>query len=441
MVTFSHLDECVPEEQWLRALQDCPSLNVDELVPDNVARLVVLAAHPDDETLGAGGLIATLAARGAAVDVIVATAGEASHPGSPTYTPGELARVRRRELTAAVAELAPGAGVHFLDLPDGALAQHRSELDAALASIVGSGAENTVLAAPWRTDGHTDHDAAGRAAAGLARTLGLPLLEYPIWLWHWGEAGDLPADLVLLPLGAAAAAKSRAMAAHATQVQPLSPAPGDEALLSAAVLSHFERGFESFVLTRPRPPREVFEDLYLRSSDPWDFEDSFYEHRKRALTLAMLPRPRFASVFEPGCSIGVLTRELAGRADALIATDISERALELARRRLSGLDHVRLEQGAAPQDWPEGRFDLIVVSEIGYFLQHGELLELAERTVASLTEDGVVLLCHWRHPNEGWELTGDRVHEAFRALNGLQVLAEHREDDFRIDVLARTAAP
>ena len=69
------------------------------------------------------------------------------------------------------------------------------------------------------------------------------------------------------------------------------------------------------------------------------------------------------------------------------------------------------------------------------------LFRSAERTEASLTDDGVVLLCHWRHPNEGWELTGDQVHEAFRQRGGLRVVAEHCEVDFRIDVLSRTAAP
>ncbi|MCC9197406.1 bifunctional PIG-L family deacetylase/class I SAM-dependent methyltransferase [Arthrobacter sp. zg-Y820] len=439
-MSFSHLDDSVPEEEWARALAGRSSLDLDQLCPPGTDRLVVLAAHPDDETLGAGGLIAAFAARGAAVDVVVATAGEASHPESPTHTREDLARIRRVELRAAVAQLAPKAAVHFLDLPDGGLAAHRPALDAALAAVVGPAAETTILAAPWRTDGHTDHDTAGLAAAALARTLGLPLLEYPIWLWHWGSPEQVPADLVLLPLGGAAAAKARAMETHVSQVRPLSAAPGDEALLSPGVLAHFERSFESFVLTRPRPPREVFEDLYQTSSDPWQFESSFYEHRKRALSLAMLPRPRFASVFEPGCSIGVLTQELAARAQAVTATDISDSALDLARRRLAAAPHVRLAQGAVPQDWPEGRFDLVVVSEIGYFLQPSELRDLAARTEASLTDDGVILLCHWRHPNDGWELTGDQVHEVFRAQGGLRVLAEHCEEDFRIDVLVRTAA-
>ncbi len=442
MVTFSHLDDSVPEADWAPVLEGRGRLEPDQLVPPGSGRLVVLSAHPDDETLGAGGLIATLAARGTAVDVVVATAGEASHPESPTYTPERLARVRRVELRTAVARLAPNATVHFLDLPDGGLAAHRAELDAALAAIVGPAAQDTVLAAPWRSDGHTDHDTAGQAAAALARTLGLPLLEYPIWLWHWGSAEDVPENLVLLPLrDAACAAKAAAMDAHVTQVRPLSPEPGDEALLSPGVVAHFERSYESFMLSRSRPPREVFEDLYGKNPDPWHFEDSFYEHRKRALSLAMLPRPHFSAVFEPGCSIGVFTRELAARADAVLATDISNRALELARQRLTDAGHVRLEQGAVPQDWPAGRYDLVVVSEIGYFLQYSELQELVERTEAALTDDGVILLCHWRHPNEGWELTGDQVHEAFRARSGLRVTAEHREADFRIDVLARTETP
>ena len=441
MVSFSHMDESMPETAWIDALADRPVLDLAALFPEHPGRLVVLAAHPDDETLGAGGLIASAAALGAAVDVVVATAGEASHPESPTHTSAELARIRRVELRNAVAQLAPEAVVHVLDLPDGGLAAARSELDTALAAIIGPAAANTVLAAPWRTDGHTDHDTAGLAAAALARTLGLPLLEYPIWLWHWGTPADLPSDLAVLPLADdAVAAKARAMATHVSQVEPLSAAPGDEALLSQEVLAHFERRFESFVLTRPRPPREVFEDLYLRSADPWEFESSFYEHRKRALSLAMLPRARFGSVFEPGCSIGVLTRELAARADAVTSTDISDRALDLAGRRLAAAPHVTLAQGSVPQDWPEGRFDLVVVSEIGYFLQHRDLSELAARTEASLTDDGVVLLCHWRHPNDGWELTGDQVHEAFRAREGLRVLAEHREADFRIDVLTLASA-
>ena len=167
----------------------------------------------------------------------------------------------------------------------------------------------------------------------------------------------------------------------------------------------------------------------------WNFEGSFYEYRKRALTLAMLPRESFGRVFEPGCSIGVLTAELARRAESVTAMDISARALELARQRVGSAAGVELVEGSIPENWPAGTYDLVVISEIGYFLSRAQLQETVKRTAASLAPDGVLLLCHWRHPNEGWPLTGDDVHEAFLRDSGLERLSAHMEADFRIDVL------
>lgn len=434
MVTFTHQDPTRTEEAWLPLLRGVPG--VHEVLPGNPRRLVVLAAHPDDETLGAGGLIAAMGAAGAVVDVVVATAGEASHPHSPTHTPRMLSTLREKELDDAVAQLAPGAAVRLLGLPDGQLSAHREELAQALKAVLEEHDGETWLVAPARADGHTDHDTAGAVAAEVAETARIPLLEYPIWLWHWGTARDLPEGLRLFPLDAEASdRKARAMAAHRSQVSRLSEEPGDEALLAPEVLAHFQRPFESFIVTAPRPPRRVFDDLYSASQDPWNFEGSFYEHRKRALTLAMLPQERFHSVFEPGCSIGVLTAELARRADSVLAMDISDRALDLARARLAGTGGVEFVQGTIPVDWPRDTFDLVLISEIGYFLTAGQLQETVKQAAASLTEDGVLLLCHWRHPNTGWPLTGDTVHNAFRTGSGLTLLSEHVEADFRIDVL------
>jgi len=97
---------------------------------------LVLAAHPDDETLGAGGLIAASAANGARVEVIIATDGAASHPDSPTHTPDQLARQRREEATEAVARLDPQATLTFLGLPDGALRHCQRALEQALADVL-----------------------------------------------------------------------------------------------------------------------------------------------------------------------------------------------------------------------------------------------------------------------------------------------------------------
>ncbi|MCC3298587.1 bifunctional PIG-L family deacetylase/class I SAM-dependent methyltransferase [Arthrobacter caoxuetaonis] len=438
-MSFTHLDQTRSEPAWLEVLRDVQPLSGD--LPGVPSRLVVLAAHPDDETLGAGGLIASLAAAGTAVDVVVATAGEGSHPNSKTYSPQALAALRNKELHDAVSRLAPAARVHLLPLPDGGLSAHRTELDRILAEVVGEDSDDLWLAAPWRGDGHTDHDTAGQAAAAFAAKARIPLLEYPIWLWHWGTPTDVPAELRVFPLGQdAAAAKRDAMAAHSSQVNPLSGLPGDEALLAPEVLAHFERPFESFAVTVPKSQSRVFEELYARSSDPWNFEGSFYEHRKRALTLAMLPRERFGRVFEPGCSIGVLTAELARRADSVIAMDVSQRALDLAGERLAAEPGVRLVRGSIPGDWPAGEFDLLVISEVGYFMSPSQLREVVSQAAGTLAEDGVLLLCHWRHPMADWPLGGDDIHEAFRDGSGLDIQAEHIEEDFRIDVLVHRPA-
>ena len=107
--------------------------------------------------------------------------------------------------------------------------------------------------------------------------------------------------------------------------------------------------------------------MYEGDADPWGFESSAYEQRKYAVTMASLPRRHYGSVFEPGCSIGVLTEMLATRCDRLLATDVVPAALDRARSRLAALRHVTLEQRAIPEEWPEAIFDLIVLSEIAYY--------------------------------------------------------------------------
>jgi hypothetical protein len=186
--------------------------------------------------------------------------------------------------------------------------------------------------------------------------------------------------------------------------------------------------------------QQYFDGFYRAGADPWGFETRWYEERKRAVTMASLPRQRFGSGFEPGCAIGVLTQELAPRCARLLATDISEVPLTVARQRLSGQSGVSFEQRRVPQDWPAGPFDLIVLSEIGYYCDATDLSLLIAAAVASLTEDGVVLACHWRHPVADYPLTGDEVHEQLRRESGLSVLVEHVEEDFRLDVLVRSPA-
>ena len=176
-----------------------------------------------------------------------------------------------------------------------------------------------------------------------------------------------------------------------------------------------------------------FDKLFANNTDPWGFKSRWYEARKRALTLAALPAERFGSAFEPGCANGELTAALAGRCDQLLASDGSEVALEIARHRLRACGNVRLLKAWLPEQWPDEEFDLIVISELGYFLKRASLVELAERARMSLRSGGTVLACHWRKPIASCELTGDAVHEVLHQGLGLHRLGAYIDEDMRLE--------
>jgi SAM-dependent methyltransferase len=175
---------------------------------------------------------------------------------------------------------------------------------------------------------------------------------------------------------------------------------------------------------------EYFEKVYAASSDPWGFTSRWYEERKYALSLAMLPLRRYAKAFEPGCSIGVLTALLAPRCDRLLSCDVSPEAIRQARRRAPG---ALVERRNLPEDWPEGTFDLIVFSEFLYYLGPEDLDRVLRLAGKSLAPNGTVLAVHWRHLVTDYPQTGDEVHAAL-ARTDLSLLAEHREADFVAEV-------
>ena len=407
-------------------------------LPSSRRRLVVVGAHPDDETLGAGGLIRAAALAGWQVDVVTATAGEGSHPASPTHPPHALAAVRREELRAAIAVLAPSATVTCLGLPDGDVATHVSELVARLVAEIGTAGHEVLLCSPWRHDGHPDHEAVGRAAAIAASRTDAQLREYPVWLWHWGSEDDVPwAQARLLSLDDdARTAKRAAISKHASQVQALSAAAGDEVLLDEELLAHFDRD-ELFIACPDPVTDDALDVVHRERPDPWQV-DSPYERRKRALTLASLPREHYGRALEVGCSVGALALDLAHRCDHLLALDNSEAAIRLAGRRTAAVDTIDVRRARVPDEWPEGRFDLVSVSEVGYFLSPRQLDEVVALAFAALTDDGHLLLCHWRHQPVGWPLAGPAVHAAFVAT-GATVLVEHHEPDFLLHVLGRAS--
>jgi SAM-dependent methyltransferase len=186
-------------------------------------------------------------------------------------------------------------------------------------------------------------------------------------------------------------------------------------------------------------PPAYFEAMYADSADPWGFASRWYERRKYALTLAALPRERYRRGFEPGCSIGVLTALLANRCDSLLATDVAPAAVAAARQAVAAYDWVDVAELAVPQDWPDGHFDLIVLSEIGYYLAADDLEVLLDRTVASLEPGGTLAAVHWRHPVADYPLRGDDVHDLLASSPDLHRLVRHEEADLILEIFE--AAP
>jgi LmbE family N-acetylglucosaminyl deacetylase len=203
---------------------------------------LVIAPHPDDETLGCGGLLAAKAQAGHEVRVVFVTDGSGSHPRHPLLQPEELARLRRAEALAALGELGvPAAHAHFLEAGDGSLGRldpgAAAELTRRIGDLIRAFGPAEVLTT-WEKDGSTEHAAAARLTReALAAAGGGRLLEYPIWAW-WNPLRlrrrlVRGADNLFLPLGPLLPVKRRALARHRSQAEPTPP--WTEAVLPGAI--------------------------------------------------------------------------------------------------------------------------------------------------------------------------------------------------------------
>ncbi len=204
-----------------------------------VKSAVVVAAHPDDEVLGSGGLISMLAASRARLRLVAVTDGERSHRGHAS--PAPLGRRRTAETDAALRALGvQGAEVIRLGLPDGGLADCEDELAAALAPLV---AGFDLCLAPWDRDKHPDHEAAGRAARGAAPAA---FYCFPVWMWHWAFPADprVPWDQALrVPLAPRTASRKRAaITCFASQTEDRGHGLGP--VLTPGMIAHFTRTVE-----------------------------------------------------------------------------------------------------------------------------------------------------------------------------------------------------
>jgi hypothetical protein len=202
-----------------------------------------------------------------------------------------------------------------------------------------------------------------------------------------------------------------------------------------------------------RIPDAYFDRMYATSADPWQLQERWYEQRKFAITLALLPHPRYRHAFEPGCSVGVLTERLAGRCDHVTATDIVPAALDATDRRLSqagASERVTLLRRSLDEAWPATEFDLVVLSEIGYYLEAAALREMLDRELPRLANAATLVAAHWRHRVADYPMTGDQTNDVIAATPGLHRIGGYRDDDVAIDVFdtatsvsvaARTGVP
>ena len=207
-----------PAADWREWVAALPTLDLSDC-----PALVVVAPHPDDETLGFGATASLLRSRGVDVTVVSVTDGGGSVPGLSLMERRWLERDRRTELLSATTVLGLGEPI-ALGLPDGELADREAELTAMLTDIVAAQPPGTWCAATWRGDGHPDHEAVGRSAAAAVANTDAELLEFPVWMWHWAKPGDAAVPWHRMSTApydrAATARKRRAAAAFESQLVP-----------------------------------------------------------------------------------------------------------------------------------------------------------------------------------------------------------------------------
>jgi SAM-dependent methyltransferase len=187
----------------------------------------------------------------------------------------------------------------------------------------------------------------------------------------------------------------------------------------------------------PRIPDEHFDRMYAHSTDPWGLAHSWYEHRRHAIMLALLPYQRYRHAFEPGCSIGVLTERLTYRAQYVTATDVAIAALDGTSRRLRAggrREQVTLLRRSIDEPWPPGPFDLVVLSEVCYYLHADALRGMLDRECLRLMRGATVVASHWRRPLHGYPMTGDHTQDIIAATPGLHMIGSYRDADVAIEV-------
>ncbi|MCE2563563.1 class I SAM-dependent methyltransferase [Komagataeibacter sp. FNDCF1] len=193
-------------------------------------------------------------------------------------------------------------------------------------------------------------------------------------------------------------------------------------------------------------PRAVFERLHMQRADPWGVGTRAYERDKYNQTMAVLAGRHFRFVLELGCSIGVMTARLARQADHVLAVDVAQAALLRARHRCAGLPGVSFHRGQLPGGFPAllpETCDLIVISELLYFLSPVDIGRLARHCLRVRQPGGLIVLVNWTGPTDT-PSTGNTAARHFMTrciAAGLRVTQTCRHLRYRVDVLTDAAAP
>ncbi len=186
---------------------------------------------------------------------------------------------------------------------------------------------------------------------------------------------------------------------------------------------------------------DYFEQMFRETPDPWRFETSPYEQAKYAETLAALGGRRFARALEVGCANGVLTAQLAPSCDRLLAIDVSETALGVARARCRELPQVAFERIAFPRQTPaEASFDMVLLSEVAYYWDDGDLQRAADWIAGAVAPGGDVLLVHWTGETD-YPQTGDEAVQKLHAMlaDRIVLVRTDRQPEYRLDLWRMSA--
>lgn len=189
-------------------------------------------------------------------------------------------------------------------------------------------------------------------------------------------------------------------------------------------------------------PPDYFEQLYSRDIDPWRFRSSAYEREKYAATIAALRGRRYGAALEVGCSIGVLSALLAPHCTTLTAIDASPTAIAEASASIAAPSNVSFDVRTVPDEFPDGRFDLIVLSEVLYYFSRPDLMRLAAKCLAAASPDGDLLLCHWLGETD-YPLPGRDASELFAEaiLTRMPHRTILRDETYRLERYSGTGPP